>query len=279
MSVDTYAAPVVVSLGSNQIDVDVEHVLVRHPLDRGDGTARPIVWCHSAGADQWTWPWAGDSTEDVLNWGAAIVGLSDARYVLLTVEAGDNAWSNDESLARYLSAVSWLQTAGGAKDGPTAVVGHSMGGISAVNVARLLGEDCAGILGLHPTADLDWQRGSDGPAWDLTFAYNPAEMQGPFYDAINAAHGITTDAEWEAISPTRNPVEFAPDLCDVPYLALYNANDGIIGAVADGGDRIARLAGQFTRGEARAVSSSAGHNEIFSSPLAAIEFLDSLPWG
>lgn len=289
MAVGHYDAPVTVTYGKGDIAAGVAHTLMRHPSDRGDGTARPIIYCHAAGTDAWAWP--VESAGDLWRWAAGIVGFGAGRYCLVTVAAGDDTWGNAASCTTYAAALDWVQDAGGARTGPAAIIGGSMGGISGLNVARELGAArVVGMVGLHPTADLRWQRGTDGTLVSANLStYNPANRNGPHYASINSAYGgngatptdsTFKDGDYTAINATRNPTVFVPDSCDIPYLALYNSGDTIIGATSTNGvgNRVANLAGRFTRGEARAVSASSSHNEIFSTPLEVLAFLDSLPW-
>lgn len=149
--------------------------------------------------------------------------IAAAGWPVLGIYAAGDTWGNDTAKARILEGITFLQGLG-ARPGPVALLGASMGGCNAVSFTGTNPSAVCCAVGLVPVSDLEDMRANNrgGLAGSVDAAYGGA------YN--NATHGLD-----------HNPTVLAAngDLDTVPYACWYGATDDIVipstvtGAVAN----------------------------------------------
>lgn len=105
------------------------------------GTPRGVFWLHGSTASgfQVLQP------EERTLW-QRVIEAGNGRYVLIGPDAGGGAaYGNDDAMTALSAAVTWAQSAGVCTSGKVALVGHSMGLMTAVNWAYRNATSIAGM--------------------------------------------------------------------------------------------------------------------------------------
>lgn len=182
------------------------HTLFRpriYPLERAG-----IIHCHG---------WAASDPVPLAVTAAYLTTYRDepsalARRGFVSIAAdlgGGETFGNATGDAGMDDALTYLR-ANGASDDPVGLLGGSMGGQTACVWARqhLASVECIALL--VPGLDVEDIRVNDRLGAQA---------------AIEAAH--TDNATWQAARPTRNPIEFADELADIPIRIWYSTDDDV----------------------------------------------------
>lgn len=159
---------------------------------KGDGTVPGVIYLHGA-----------TQTElQVLDY-AAYPGLTNiikavaaAGWPVLGVYAGGDKWGNATGLARVSDAKTYLQGTIGAKAGTVALIGGSMGGLTALNWAKANLASVSCVVGLVPVSDVSdiVTNNRGGLAASVNTAYstwNEGTMGATYNPHTYAATGLT----------------------------------------------------------------------------------------
>lgn len=128
---------------------------------------------------------------------------------------GGTTWGNATSSSAMDDAFTYLQAAGGGKDGKCALVCGSMGAVVGMNWARQHLSSVVAIALLIPVVDVEDVR---------------ANNRGSYQASIETAY--TDNATWQTARPTRNPTQYAASLAGIPIAAWYSTDDTIATSAA-----------------------------------------------
>jgi dienelactone hydrolase len=169
------------------------------------GTAQGVIICHGFIGDLVATPSAvGLAFEYSI--GVPLFNHLREQFAYAEGDFSNDAWGNDTAIANVETMRSWMQSSMGAKSGKVALVGISMGGLTALNYAMAHPENVACVVGLIPAVNLQ------------ALLSNPAGT-----DSINAAYGGTYDDSRDG--PMHNPVVYASDFPNVPVHLYYSTAD------------------------------------------------------
>lgn len=175
---------------------------------RQDGTVPGIVYCHGAAGDALS---VSDPIQRAGEW-ALLHGLAEHYPIVAADLGGPFTFGNATALARIEDARRYLQDTWGARPGPVAVVGVSMGGVGALNYAAAHRDHVSAAVGVVPVTDLnELYQGHSG-------IYTPY---------IAAAWGL---AVGQALPLLANPVNHVLELLGLPYQAWYASDDDVVPA-------------------------------------------------
>lgn len=181
------------------------HTIATDRPYKRDGSKRPLLWLHSAG---------GNDQEAVIALNNSIPLLREVVKVGPVISfdgaAGNPAqhWGNDFAQARTGDAKAYLQGTWGAKAGKALVLGISMGGLLALNWARLNPTLVAAVALLYPAVNLQWIHDNGAAA------------------STEAAYGGTL-AAFNAAVAAHDPHQHAADYVGlgIPFKAWYASDD------------------------------------------------------
>lgn len=251
-----------------RIDTGAGQPWVLHlPTGSGDA-ARLVVSCHGAG-EIWsyisdpaiTWPRLRDTARYLAERGYAV-----CTPALMDMSLGSpgQTWGNDASTTQLASVITAAKALPGVSTGPYALLGTSMGGVTALNHARRVSySGIAGILGLAPAVAISPYRGTDA-------------APGGSYTYVNAAYGVTTDSQWETAKPPYEPLNFGSSIT-FPVGIWTNSNDLI--ATPGLADAFAATNSTYiTRTNLGSSAGTYGHDFDLVVPELVHEWLDGLVW-
>ena len=197
-------------------------------------------------------------------------------YTFLGTTPGASAhtWGNDAAqtaLATDLAAFQGTGICGGAKAGKVALIGVSMGHLTAFNYAVRHPENVAGVLGLIPVCSLVAHY-NGGVETGLASGGWPTE--------INQAYGLSTSPNAATLDATvkaqRDPITRAAEVAGIPWGLSWNADDFIVPTssveqfiVAKGGTDLFTFLQRSPTGD---------HTHPHVTGEQLLEFLDSLAW-
>ena len=197
-------------------------------------------------------------------------------YTFLGTTPGNGAhgWAADarlNALTTDLAAFQGLGPMGGALPGKVALIGVSMGHLTAVNYALRNPTKIAGVLGLMPVCDL---------VYHYNGGVETGLATGGFPTEINQAYGLSTSPNAPVLNATvkaqRDPVTRASELAGIPWGLSWNLDDFVVAhttveafIAAKGG------ADQFTFLERHDTGTHV--NAQITGPQL-LDFLDSLAW-
>lgn len=182
--------------------------------------ARLVMLCHGSGLA------FAPSSDIGINWPnlremanyLALRGYAVAQPALwdvtLDIAQWGSTWGNNASTTILNNAVTALRALPGiASTGKIALIGGSMGNVTIANYYRRFSGtvSIAGLLGLIPASELTNKRGLDA-------------SPGAFYDEINDALGVTTNAQFTTAKATYDPPAIAPSVA-VPWALWTNSDD------------------------------------------------------
>lgn len=187
-----------------------EHDVVLLPRDhRHDGTVLGVVYCHAAASDALS---ASDPVGRPGEW-TLVRAVAERHPVVLADLGGRSTFGNPTSLARIDDARRYLQGTWGARSGPVALIGVSMGAVGALNYAAANRAHVTAAVGVLPLSDLHEIYTRGGPV--------------DYASMIAAAWGVPVGAALPGgADPTRNTA----DLVGLPYQAWYASNDHVVPA-------------------------------------------------
>lgn len=139
------------SLRKDEYQVGETSVVVRGRLDSAART-RAIVLCHGRSYD-------ADEIELFPDLDMLCSFLAEHGYGVYSINAGGtDTWGNDAAITAVGNAISWLRGANGFANAAEKVLlmGHSMGGLVALNYAHNHPGDVAAIIGGAIATDLDY---------------------------------------------------------------------------------------------------------------------------
>lgn len=267
------------------------------PVDTG------VIEVEGATISYRSWGRPGDPGTILVHGGAAHSRWWDHVAPLLAVDRhvvaldlsghGDSDWRDEYSRTRWAREV--IALAQTVLSGPPVVIGHSLGGMVAVEAAGLLGSHLSGLVVLDsaisdvrpPSEKADLARLSRPSRLYATRAealsrFRPLPRDGDILDFV-AAHvaeqsvclrhrgwGWKFDPRIFSFTPMKAAEAFVPQ-CPV---ALVRGSHGSVTA-----DMQARLAERFGAGVSTEVISNAGHHLMLDAPVALIDCLLSLLGG
>lgn len=193
------------SFGMGAVSTGEQYLAMRPKL----ATAAPkvgILYCHASN---------GQAAEAQYFGGVhtIVAALVSAGHPVLACELGGaTTWGNDTSLARVTTARSYLQASMGARPGKVALLGLSMGGLTALAWAGANSALTAGVVGLIPVVNI---------------ADIHTSNRGGATATINAAYGgAYSDA---TLGATHNPQRMAAagKYAGIPIRTYYGDSDAI----------------------------------------------------
>lgn len=202
-------------------------------------------------------------------------GMAEGYTFLgVTPGAAAHTWGNDaaqSALATDLAAFQGSGICGGAAAGKVALIGVSMGHLTAFNYAVRHPANVAGVLGLIPVCSLVAHY-NGGVETGLASGGWPTE--------INQAYGLSTSPNAATLDATvkaqRDPITRAAEVAGIPWGLTWNADDFIVPTssveafiVAKGGTDLFTFLQRNPTGDHT-------HPQITGEQL--LEFLDSLAW-
>lgn len=179
--------------------------------------SRLVVLLHGAG---YGWEFANSADPDWDDLREMVRYLAARNYAVLCLMLYDfsltgtegETWGNNASTDQLASAITAAQALPGVSSGKYALVGLSMGNVTAANHARRVTQSAmAGMLGVIPASDLQTHRGTDA-------------TQGTYYASINAALGVANDSQFTTAKATYNPLAIGPSIT-IPWALWYNSDD------------------------------------------------------
>lgn len=231
-------------------------------------TGRLVVVCHGAFA-AYNFP-----MDQSISWPKLremAIYLAERGYVVAVPQLSVaglvdtmQTWGNDASTTQLDSVVTALKALPGVSQGKYAIIGCSMGGVTALNHARRKSyAGISGILGLAPAVAISPYRGTDA-------------AQGGSYAAVNSAYAVANDAAWEAAKTPYEPINFGASFT-FPVGLWTNSNDTIATPVL--ADLMAATNSTYiTRVDMGASATSGGHDFDKVVPDSVDTWLSSLSW-
>lgn len=197
-------------------------------------------------------------------------------YTFLGTTPGSAAhkWGNDSAMTALAADIATFQgngKCGGAKAGKVALMGISMGHLTAFNYAVRHPADIAGVMGFIPVSSLV-QHYNAGVETGLASGGFPTE--------INTAYGLSTSPNAVTLDATvkaqRDPLTRAAELDFMPWGLSYNLDDFVVAyssveafISAKGGQDAFRFLQRNPTGD---------HTATHITGPQLLEFLDSLDW-
>ena len=168
--------------GTNRYGVNEGDVIMRPRGWKGDGTKRAVIYVHGAGELAISTILGSTAVPSKVNEAALLAAIADV-YPVVAVDAGvfgaggptdSNCWGNSNGQTRIGQAITYAQKAVGsggwanplglgAKPGPAALLGLSMGHVLSLNFAAANPALVTCIIGILPVNDLDDIRDNDRP--------------------------------------------------------------------------------------------------------------------
>lgn len=161
-----------------------------------------VLFCH--GANQTCYVSRATTTTGQF---ALTNALGEAFSLAITDTGGTAAWGNNTSIAAVGQVKTWLQGTWGAKAGKVALVGVSMGAVTALNYARANPTLVSCVVVCIPVIDLN----------DIV-----VNNRGSLAASVNTAYGGTYNDGTDG--PTHSPAQYAASFT-VPTLGYYSSDD------------------------------------------------------
>jgi hypothetical protein len=242
---------------------------------------RGVIFCSGAGGFGYTVSPAGDAGVTAgVNEAIAYVlrarpGQADGYTFLgVTPGAGAHGWGADAAMTALGTDRTNFQgvgLTGGAKAGKVALMGISMGHLTAFNFAVRNPSLVAGVLGFIPVSSL---------VYHYNGGIETGLASGGFPTEINTAYGLTTTPNAPVLNATvqaqRDPLTRAAEVASIPWGLSYNKDDFVVpfGTVeafidAKGGPNAFRFLQRNPTGD---------HTHTTITGPQLLEFLDSLAW-
>ena len=229
---------------------------------------RLVVFAHGAGT---TYAFSNDLGITWPTLRATSFLLAERGYVVVTPALLDTAlgsqghtWGNNASTTQLDSVVTAAKALPGCGAAKYALIGCSMGFFTVANHARRKSyAGIAGVLGLAPACKINTHRGTDA-------------AQAANYATVNSAYGVTTDAGWNAIKATYEPIDFGTNFtCTVGLWT--NSNDTV--AVPSEADTLsATNATWMTRVNLGVSAGVNGHDFDLVTSASVDTWLGGLAW-
>lgn len=166
------------------------------------GSVPGVVYCHGHGQ------FSSSPTNSLLTGQYPLFNALASQYAVGSGDFDDDAWGNATSLSNVNSLITWMQSTMGVQSGKVALVGISMGALTALNFAKANPSKVACVVGIIPALDLN------------DFATNNRAGYGA--SALAAYGGSYSDASDGA---TYNPYYYAASFPDVPVHLYYSTAD------------------------------------------------------
>lgn len=231
-------------------------------------TGRLVAVCHGAFP---AWNFVTDHSVSWPKLRDMAFYLADRGYAVLVPELSVaglvdpfDTWGNNASTTQLDDVITAAKALPGVSAGNYAVIGCSMGCVTALNhIRRKSYSGIAGVLGLAPAVAISPYRGTDA-------------AQGSFYAEVNSAFAVANDAAWEAAKTPYEPIAFASAIT-VPVALWTNSNDlvatpTLADLMRDGNPTM------ISRTNLGVSGGASGHDFDLVSPDAVANHLAGLAW-
>lgn len=154
---------------------------------KADGSKMGILYCHGYGGTALE---CRDAASQ--NMWTIVEALVNAGFPVLSCDFGDNVWGNSTAVARVSTAKTYLQSTLGAKAGKIALVGQSMGHLTAMNWAAANLSSTACVVSSMGVCDLNNIFGNSSYTSSINAAYGGAYSNGTYGATYNPAVNTAT---------------------------------------------------------------------------------------
>lgn len=150
------------------------------------GSVPGVIYCHGAGQ------LGADPTNSVLGGQYPLYNALREKFCLTSGDFGGNSWGNPSAVGNVDSMKTWMQSTMGVKSGKVALVGISMGTLTALNYAKANPSKVACVVSVLPAVNLNdfYSNNRGGFAASVTSAYGGSyndSTQGPTSNPYNYA--------------------------------------------------------------------------------------------
>lgn len=168
------------------------------------GSVSGVIYCHGAGEVSFS------PTNSIYVGQYPLLNALASQYAVASGDFGGDAWGNSTAVSNMGSMKTWLQSTMGAKSGKVALVGISMGTLTALNYAKANPSQVACVVCILPAVNLN------------DFATNNRAGYGA--SALAAYGGSYSDATNGA---TSNPFYYAASFPSIPVQLYYSTADTV----------------------------------------------------
>lgn len=164
-----------------------------------------VIYCHGAGQG------SSSATNSALVGQYPLFNALRERFCVASGDFGATAWGNPAALGNVDSMKTWMQSTMGVKTGKVALVGISMGTLTALNYAKANPSKVACVVSVLPAVNLNdfYSNNRGGYAASVTAAYG-------------GSYNDTTQG------PTSNPYNYAASFPGtIPVQLYYSTADSI----------------------------------------------------
>ncbi len=232
------------------------------------GTGRLVVVCHGAGT---AYDFVADHGVSWPTLRTTAYWLAERGYTVVVPQLIDSSlasagqtWGNNASTTQLDSVVTAAKALAGVSAGNYALIGCSMGALTALNHARRKSyTGIAGVLGLIPATVINSYRGTTA-------------APGSNYAEINAAFGVSSNGQWNAVRATYEPANFGASFT-FPVGLWTNSNDTFAPS-SDAAALAATNATWITQTNLGVSAGASGHDFDLVTPDAVDSWLAGLSW-
>jgi len=163
----------------------------------GRGTLHAVIGCHGRTGASWNYAaWATNQPGYYTQYMADYAGI-----VTLGVDhSATNSWGDPTAMRAMDDAYNYLVNTVKMPTSKVGIIGHSMGGLTALNWALRNPGKIAGIWCISPATDLRFWRDASG-AYTITYPNANGVTQGAFTTEVNNIYASSTTATASATIP------------------------------------------------------------------------------